>query len=154
MSTIKHLVKQLEQYNNNCIFLCEPIKNNIMSEGNFIRILYSTENVIFNGVYLLLTFNDITYEKYYNKYKCNFNVNLYRDMLERIKVIEEDILNKSGIKNKIQQLKIYDQLKNGNIKVFSETTFKSNCHFILKISGIWETNLNYGLTYKFIKVNN
>jgi len=154
MNTIKYLVKQLDQYNNNYIFLCEPIKNNIMSEGNFIRILYSTENVIFNGVYLLLSFNDIIYEKYYNKFKCNFNVNLYKDIIERIKVIEEDILNKCSIKNKIQQLKIYDQLKNGNIKIFNEIIFKTNCQFILKISGIWETNLNYGLTYKFIKVNN
>jgi hypothetical protein len=75
-------------------------------------------------------------------------------MLERIKVIEEEILNKCCIKNKIKQFKIYDQLKNGNIKVFGETTFKHNCHFILKISGIWETNMNYGLTYKFIKINN
>lgn len=149
-----NLVKRLDQYNHNLIFLCEPIKNNIMSEGNFIRILYSTENVIFNGIYLLLTFNDITYEKYYNKYKCNFNINNYKDTLERIKVIEDDILNKCNIKNKIKQYKIYDQLKNGNIKVFCENTFKPNCQFILKISGIWETNYNYGLTYKFIKINN
>jgi hypothetical protein len=154
MYTVKHIVKQLEQFNSNCIFLCEPIKNNIMNDGNFIRIIYSTENITFNGVYLLLIFNDMTYEKYYNKFKCIFNVNLYKNMLERIKVIEEEILNKYCIKNKIKQFKIYDQLKNGNIKVFGETTFKHNCHFILKISGIWETNMNYGLTYKFIKINN
>ena len=147
-----NLVKTLEQYNNNYIFLCEPIKNNIMNEGNFIRILYSTENVIFNGIYLLLSFNDITYEKYYNKYKCNFNINLYKNLLERIKVIEEDILKKSNIKNKIQQSKIYDQLKNGHIKIFGEPSYKTDCSFILKISGIWETSYNYGLTYKFIKV--
>ncbi len=148
------MIKRLDQYNKNCIFLCEPIKNNIMNDGNFIRILYSTENVTFNGIYLLLTFSDISYEKYYNKYKCNFNINLYRDMIERIKVIEEDILNKYYIKNKVQQFKIYEQLKSGNIKIFNEISFKSNCEFILKISGIWETNYNYGLTYKFIKINN
>ena len=26
--------------------------------------------------------------------------------------------------------------------------------FIVKISGVWETQYNYGLTYKFIKVTN
>lgn len=153
MYTVKHMVKRLDQFNNNCIFLCEPIKNNIMNDGNFIRILYSTENVTFNGIYLLLSFNDMTYEKYYNKYKCIFNVNLYKNMLERIKVIEEDILSKYYIKNKIKQYKVYDQLKNGNIKIFGDINFKPNCQFILKISGIWETAMNYGLTYKFIKVN-
>ena len=147
------MVKTLDQYNNNSIFLCEPIKNNIMNEGNFIRILYSTENVVFNGVYLLMSFSNMNYEKYYNKYKCNFNIEQCKDMLERIKVIEEDILKKYNLKNKIKQFKIYDQLKNGNIKIFGETSFKSDCFFILKISGIWETNYNYGLTYKFIKVS-
>lgn len=147
-----NLVKTLDQYKNNCIFLCEPIKNNIMNEGNFIRILYSTENVTFNGIHLLLPFTNITYEKYYNKYKCNFDINLYKVMLERIKVIEEDILKKYDIKNKIQQFKIYDQLKNGNIKIFGEPLFTNESLFVLKISGIWETNTNYGLTYKFVKI--
>jgi hypothetical protein len=41
-----------------------------------------------------------------------------------------------------------------NLNVFSEITNKTTCSFILKISGIWETQYNYGLTYKFIKVNN
>jgi hypothetical protein len=148
-----NIVKSLDQYDNNCIFLCEPIKNNIMNEGNFIRILYSTENVTFNGIYLLLSFSDISYEKYYNKYKCNFNINLYKNILERIKVIEENILKKYNIKNKIKQFKIYDQLKSGNIKIFGEPSMKTDCLFILKISGIWETNFNYGLTYKFIKIS-
>ena len=29
--------KKIEQYDNNSVILCDPIKNNIMSEGNFIR---------------------------------------------------------------------------------------------------------------------
>jgi hypothetical protein len=49
-------------------------------------------------------------------------------------------------------VKIYEQLRNGNIKLFNEVN-KSFCSFILKISGIWETQFNYGLTYKFIKIN-
>jgi hypothetical protein len=48
-------------------------------------------------------------------------------------------------------LKINEQLKNGNLKIFTDIGNKSLCSFILKISGIWETQYNYGLTYKFIK---
>ena len=36
-----NLVKSIQQYNDNNLFLCEPIKNNIMNEGIFIRILYN-----------------------------------------------------------------------------------------------------------------
>ena len=50
-------------------------------------------------------------------------------------------------------VKIYEQLKNGNIKIFNDIGIKSSCSFILKISGIWETFSNYGLTYKFVKVD-
>ena len=122
-----------------------------MNEGKFIRILYSTHNLVLNGIYLLVHINDITCDKYYNKYKCNFNTLHNKDIIDNIKTIEENILRKIEIK-KIPQLKIYEQLRNGNIKLFNEVN-KRFCSFILKISGIWETQFNYGLTYKFIKIN-
>jgi len=147
-----NIVKKIEQYDENNIYFCEPIKNNIMNEGNFIRILYSTHNVVLNGIYLLVSLDDINCDKYYNKYKCNFNINTHKNIIDNLKNIEENILKKIEIKNKLPQTKIYEQLKNGNIKLFNEVT-KSSCSFILKISGIWETQYNYGLTYKFIKIN-
>jgi hypothetical protein len=149
-----NIVKKIDQYNECNIFFCEPIKNNIMNDGNFIRILYSTFNFTLNGIYLLIQFNDIISEKYYNKNKCTFNVDNHIEIIEKIKVIEENLLKKIEIYNKIPQFKIYDQLINGNIKIFCETFSKSNNDFILKISGIWETQTNYGLTYKFTKINN
>lgn len=147
-----NIVKRIEQYNENNIFFCEPIKNNIMNDGNFIRILYSTHNILLNGIYLFISLNDITCEKYYNKYRCNFNPINHKDIIDNIKIIEEGILKKIDIK-KTSQLKISEQLKNGNIKLFNNID-QSDSSFIIKISGIWETQYNYGLTYKFIKVNN
>jgi hypothetical protein len=149
-----NIVKNIEQYDENNVYFFEPIKNNIMNDGTFIRILYSTENIMLNGIYLHITLNDIYSEKYYNKYRCMFNTITHKDMIESLKVIEDNILKKTEIKNKIPQLKINEQLKNGNIKLFCEIANKTCCSFILKISGIWETQTNYGLTYKFIKINN
>lgn len=148
-----NIVKRIDQYNKNNVFFCDPIKNNIMNEGNFIRIIYSTYNIVINGVYLLVTLNDITCEKYYTKYKCCFNIINHREIIENIKVIEEELLKKYE-SDKIPQFKIYEQFKNGNLKIFNDVGNKLACSFILKISGIWETQNNYGLTYKFIKVNN
>jgi hypothetical protein len=148
-----NLVKKIEQYNENCIFFCDPIKNNIINEGQFIRILYSTNNIVLNGIYLFIQLNEIFFDKYYNKYKCSFNVNYHKDLIEKIQIIEENILIKINIENKLPQHKIYEQLKSGNIKIFCDSLVKLNNSFILKISGIWETQLNYGLTYKFIQIN-
>ena len=148
-----NIVKKIEQYDENSIFFCEPIKNTIMNEGNFIRILYSTNNVTLNGIYLLIQLNDIVSEKYYNKNKCTFSVINHKELIEKIKTIEETLLKKIEINNKIPQFKIYEQLVNGNIKFFSDYFSKINNSFILKISGIWETQTHYGLTYKFTKIN-
>jgi hypothetical protein len=147
-----NLVKRIDQYNDECLFFCEPIKNNVMNDGNFIRILYSTENIVLNGIYLQINFNDLVCEKYYNKYKCSFNVANHKDIIDNIKIIEENILKKYKT-NKLPSNKIYEQIKSGYIKLFTDISNKINCSFILKISGIWETQYNYGLTYKFIKIN-
>ena len=148
------MVKKIDQYNENFIYFCEPIKNNIMQDGLFIRILYSTNNVIFNGIYLEINLNETYFEKYYNKYKCNYNMNSHtnKELIDKIKKIEENILKKLNYSNKIPNYKIFEHIKNGNIKIFCDSIPKSNCILILKISGIWETNSNYGLTYKFINL--
>jgi len=148
-----NFVKNITQFNKDNVYFCEPIKNNIMNEGTFIRILYSTNYVVFNGIYLLLPFNDVIIEKYYNKFKCSFNININKELIDTIKNIEHDILQKINIKNKTPQYKINEQLKTGNIKLFNDVIPKNNNFFILKISGIWETQMNYGVTYKFIKSN-
>ncbi len=123
-----------------------------MNDGNFIRILYSTNLMVLNGIYLLIKLNDITCEKYYNKYKCTFNVYNHKDIIESLKLIEEEIIKKYKT-NKIPSYKIYEQIKCGQIKLFSDINNLNSQTFILKISGIWETQTNYGLTYKFIRTN-
>lgn len=149
-----NIIKSIDQYNDNNVYFCDPIKNNVISDGNFIRILYSTPNFTLNGIYLFINLNDITIEKYYNKYKCIFNITSHKEVIEKIKAIEENLLKKLNLKTKTPQNKIYEQLKNGNIKIFSDTSPKiSNNIFMLKISGIWETDLHYGVTYKFSKIN-
>lgn len=120
-----NIAKKLDQYNENYIYFCEPIKNNIMNEGTFIRILYSSPLFVLNGVYLLFNLNDVIIEKYYNKYKCVFNINNHKEIIENIKIIEDSILKKSNIKNKIVQHKIFEQLINGNIKIFTDLKNKN-----------------------------
>lgn len=147
-----NLVKSIEQYNHNKLVFCDPIKNNIMNDGVFIRILYSTDIMTLNGIYLLINLSDILCEKYYNKFKCSFNISNHKEIIENLKLIEEEILKKYKT-NKTPSYKIYEQLKSGYIKIYSDVGNKPNTSFILKISGIWETQNNYGVTYKFFTIN-
>jgi hypothetical protein len=150
-----NIVKRIDQYRNDNVYFCEPIKNNVMNDGNFIRILYSNSLFVLNGINLLITLNDINVEKYYNKFKCTFNIVTHKDLIDGLKQIEDGLLRKCNVKNKIPQYKINEQFKNGNIKLFLENEDKlANNNFMLKISGVWETECHYGLTYKFLKANN
>lgn len=141
------LVQSLDQYNNNHLIFCDPIKNNVMNDGFFIRVLYSTEKMALNGLYLLVPFHDVTCEKYYNKFKCSFSVSAHREIIEQLRRIEESILGKYKT-TKQPMFKIYEQAKSGSIKLFDDLN-QARTPFVLKISGIWETQNHYGLTYKF-----
>jgi hypothetical protein len=68
-----------------------------MNEGNFIRILYSTPLFILNGIYINININHISIDKYYNKFKCTFDINYHKDILEKIRFIEEGLLKKINI---------------------------------------------------------
>ena len=81
-----------------------------------------------------------------------FNTNTHQTLIEQLKMIEENILKKIVVNNKTPQLKINEQFNNGNIKVFEDICNNTECTFVLKISGVWETQYNYGLTYKFFTV--
>ena len=49
-----NLIKRIDQYNENCVYFSEHIKNNIMNDGYFIRIIYSSQLFILNGIYISL----------------------------------------------------------------------------------------------------
>lgn len=144
-----NLIINLNQYNEDYIFFHDPIKNNIINNGCFIRIIYSIPILSLNGICLLVHIINTSIDKYYKKFIYSFDTRLHKDLIDKIKHIEEGILFKCMIKHKTPQFKIYEQLKCGKIKINSDTMNVTNTMFFLKISGIWETEMEYGLTYKF-----
>ena len=144
-----NLVQQINQYNIENVFYSEAIKNNIICDSNFIRIIYSTSSVSLNGITLSIPIVNPTIEKYFNKYKCAFNIIANNQIIEQLTTLEYDLLNMCLCKDKIPQYKISEQMQNGIIHFFAINLKKNNL-FILKISGIWFNETTYGLTYKFI----
>lgn len=138
----------LEQFQEECVYFNDPIKNNIMSNSSFVRILYSLPFVTFNGVCLSINVYPLLFTKYYNKH--TFCLKHNKQLIASIKSIEEKILSKINIHNKTPRYKIYEQLTLDNIKIYSNYIDKNNHTIVLKISGIWESSNEYGITYKFL----
>ena len=66
--------------------------------------------------------------------------------------IENNILLKYKSTKKPRSI-LYETLNSGVIKIFpniDKDINNSNSSFILKISGIWEDDKEYGLTYKIL----
>lgn len=138
-------------YNN--IFYSDSIKNTVIDNSSFIRIMYSNDLFILNGIYLKINFNEIYLENVNYKFKYNFNIEKNLKLLNYIKELEYNLLKGVNIKNKILSTKFYDQLKCGFIKITGDGENVDTKSYILKISGIWESPYEYGLTYKIIDIN-
>ena len=99
------------------------------------------------------------YETYYNKYKCMFCKKQNSHVINQLEKIEKMILEKYKNTTKKPEYSIYNQIMNGYIKIFTSSPSKyksinSNIQLILKISGLWENDTTYGVTFKFIPIEN
>ena len=71
--------------------------------------------------------------------------------VEQIIRIERQILGCYASQTKLPVFRIAEQLRTGTIKLFSDAVpSNQNSTYILKLSGVWETGNQYGLTHKFI----
>ena len=62
-----------EYFNKDNLYLCKSIKNKIMENATFIRIIYSTISSSMNGVYISFSLNGQSTELYRGKSKFTFD---------------------------------------------------------------------------------
>ena len=123
-----NLIINLENVSTNNIFFYEQVKNTILDNSYFIRIIFSNKDLILNGIYILINLN-----------------NSINDNCKIIEELEKNILFKYK-SDKIQNKKIKDNF------LYLLNKNNNNKYIVLKISGIWETLNNIGLTFKYISL--
>ena len=172
----------IQRFRPDNIYMGKPIKNKIMAGGMFSRIIYSSDSISMNGVYITFELSGQICEIFPSKFKIQFaplpnstsgQSKLYNTSLETTKniikslcEIEHSILANISMPGKTPLYKLRDQLIQNNFKFFetTETVLSNNpnskyklgiqqdAQFILKISGCWSTPSSYGITYKFSRV--
>jgi len=157
-----NIIYNINQFKFRNLFLLEP-KRNIIMDGKFTKIVYSDELIVMNGIYLITPFDDFYVENNLNK--CVLKINIYNSI--NANIITELIKIENNI---IQYYKhlfecskkpfalLKEQILNGNIKLYNNTTSINNTNekkykIIIKISGIWENEDQVGLTYKFMEIS-
>jgi hypothetical protein len=133
----------IDYYNNQFLYFSESIKNNVIDNGKFIRVIYSDKNSVINTLYIVTPFSNLKNTQN-NCYSIGIEDNL---LCQKLCDIEYSILNNYSCSKKIK-FKLKEQLNQRYIKIFN---YKDRPNIILiKISGIWEDKDKYGLTFKFI----
>lgn len=150
-------------------------KKNMIIDGVFTKIIYTHPFYTMNGLYFHLpdgiqcdSSNKLEDRPFTNGLGNSF-INIYIDFKKKthicwcacIENVEREILHDYSIfkrNNGIDQFdskpnfSLQKQLKYGFFKTYKEHTFSdTSSSYILKISGVWETQMEYGITYKIIK---
>jgi hypothetical protein len=130
----------------------DPTVNNVMENSSFIKIFYSTSLFVMNGVYINVPIVPTTVNRHLNKIFISFSKFTHHNIIQQLSIIERQILSQVHYVEKTPMFKIRDQLSQGEIRMYKPMSSDpiGNINLTLKISGIWETNDEYGLTFKFI----
>jgi len=145
------LAHPLSSHNCKNIYFGDPVRNCLLSDGTFSRIIYSDDTCALNGVSLKLSFRHARFERHYGRTRFHFDANANAESMEQICNIEQTILSMIGIQHKSPVYGIREQLEMSSIEYKSSDG--SPCDIVLKIAGIWESTSQYGIAYKFFKVN-
>jgi hypothetical protein len=137
------IVLTLDNFESQNIHFGPPLKNNIINNGSFSHINYSTHYFSLNTIYIQIPLK-LEHVLQTNKMKLFFKKNNNQEIINKLKILEHDILE---TKTKTKQYKINSFLENENI-IHAE--YAKNFIILLKISGLWETDQQCGLSFKFI----
>jgi len=162
------LILYTNEYNINkeCISFLDPVRNKI-TDGLFAHIIYFGELFTTNTIHYSFYLNVVHMGHFFNKNVYKFNP--VQNSLVKIKYLESYILTNYGIhmthSYKTPRYKIQEICDSGNIKINTDFTIPANCStlklnkyintnmiFCLKIVGIWETDVEYGIIYKFLSL--
>ncbi len=137
------------------VFFGKKVPNTIVENSSFYNIIYSTDTIILSNIHILIPLKSINIISYYNKYKVFFSPSVNFKIMNKIKNIEEEIILKfkKFRTNKEPLYNLYNQIMTKQIKVNSKENLveeKNTIRLLLKISGIWENETNYGIIYSFI----
>lgn len=143
-------------------------KINIVFNGVFTKIMYSNELFLMNGIYFKFPLEIMKVSESINKLYISFqvynkvNIKIIQDFTSIEIMILEQYKKMNNCNKKINNT-LSKQLYSGSLKVFQAGRFDNQeklgqyslqigtFSFIIKMSGVWETNDEIGITYKMYK---
>ena len=150
-----YIATDIKTFNIKKVILHEPVKNILKVGSEFIKIVYSDNNMMLNGIYIMMDMYNIEiYKVKSDKLKIKMKSDENAKLLARLVEIEKELLGLIQDKmNKIYHLKL-DILKLRALKLSANKGIDLGCYdnktFIIRIFGVWSDENNCGLNYQII----
>lgn len=141
-----NIYHKLDDIKINDIMFYKPTINKIAHYMYFYKVAYNIESFVLNTLLIEVNIKDTIITKDNNVYKVSIIID--EVFLNKIKEIETTLLNKMNqMINKQIMLSCYKFLLiHKNIYTYNE--YPTNIKLYLRISGIWESDTQIGLTTK------
>jgi hypothetical protein len=173
-----NIIVDISNLNLNGMFFLDK-RTNVIIDGYFSRLVYSTPDFVMNGLYLkcgLYKSQEVTglirQSNSYNQFSSlctsepkqeGFRPIIHFDLknthnlknISEMCSLEESILNQYKEVKSSEKICVYNlrnQLYTGSLKLSGPTSHSLKTEFIkliIKLSGIWETDNSVGITFKF-----
>jgi len=132
-------------------------KDNMITDGLFTKIIYSDDIFSMNGLHFYFPINIESINTNYNRTFIRFDINdeLNKKIISLLTSIETRLLKTYNfLKNKNHKNIFKTQLESGYVKIHTNNKHHINNQtcYIVKISGIWESKNDIGITYKIIPI--
>lgn len=132
-------------------------KDNTIIEGIFSKIIYTDDFITLNGIFIDFPLEIIPVDRISNKNYLFFTLQSNYSLISKIQDLETNLIDCYNMEKSICKknvFNLYNQLLSGKIKLYNNSYNSKNNNIVLKISGLWETAHEIGITYKFILMNN
>lgn len=141
---IYHTIHNLDINN---ITICNPIENKFSNYDKFYKIIYNLNGMTLNSIFLLVDIDCINISEEHKKYRISFNID--ENTIDKIKKMEMNLLDKMNqYLQKDVVLNCHYNLINNKCIYSTNPVSKKNKKIYIRISGIWESDKQIGLTTK------
>ena len=135
-------------------------KQNTVMDGEFTKILFSRENFTMNGLHLLFPIvidprcNKTEYVNHIRSIHNNFQLNA--KLIHDFCLLEKNLLTqykKYSRCDKQVEFCFHKQISTKQLRVYTESNRNVRANvIIIKISGVWESRNQIGMTYKIVEL--
>jgi hypothetical protein len=141
-----YIYNDIDDIDSKNTFFYKPTINKLSGYKLFYKIAYNIDLFVLNTLLINIPISTTQVIKENNNYKCV--ITLDNNFLLRLKEYETQILNNMNHIIKKQYVIFSQKFINNNSIIFNYNTIPENIKLYIKISGMWESDSQYGLITK------